>query len=376
MTGLHNIGSRDHIAPCPEAEQYSRARKAVARILRSRDPRDRDIVDRHNRTFRAMREECDPAITGRAVSTSSVHASTFMANLSVQYANEEYIGTRIMPVIGVDKLTNQFATYDKRYRLAAPSDSMEGRSKPNEINDNRSYDTYATAPYGLSNFVETKTLQNQDAPFDEMLDLQESVRELVALNEEIRIAAVVANSSNYSGNTAAVGTKWNSASGGNPIKDVLTAKAATWPGRGRGMMVGVCSLDVYNALRVNPQILEALKYTQKGGLASRENICALLELDDLLVGKSRSDGANEGQSSASYSRIWSDIFAVIRVADGPSLRNASFGYTLRFKGALNTRMWFDANVGTMGGYYSSVTLDECHKVVAGDTSYLLTAPLS
>jgi len=375
MTGLHNIGSRDHIAPCPEAEQYSRARKAVDRILRSRDPRDREIVDRHNRILRSMREECDPALSGRAVSTSSVHASTFMSNLSVQYANEEYIGTRLMPVIGVDKLTNQFATYAKRDRLAAPSDSMEGRSTPNEINDSRSYDSYATAPYGLKNFVESKVLQNQDAPFDEMLDLQESVSELVALNEEIRIAAVVANSSNYSGNTAAVSTKWNSASGGNPIKDVLTAKAACWSGRGRGRMVGVCSLDVYNALRVNPQILEALKYTQKGGLASRENICALLELDDLLVGKARKDTANEGQT-ASYSRIWSDIFAVLRVADGPSLRNASFGYTLRFKGALNSRMWFDANVGTLGGYYAQVTLDETHKVVAGDTSYLLTAPLS
>jgi hypothetical protein len=364
--------STDHIVPWDRAEKYSKMRAAVDAILRSSDPRDRALVERHNKIFVDQRRD----VTERGVSASSVHASTFMSNLSVQYANEEYIGERLMPVVSVDKLANQFPSYAKRDRLAAPDDSMQGRSRPNEIQESRSTDSYATKPYGLSNFVEMKTLQNQDAPFDELLDLQESLDELMAYRREKRIAALVCASGSYSGNTSAIsaGQRWNTSAGGNPIKDILTAKRACWPGRGRGMTVGVCSYDVYDVLRTNPVILDALKYTERGGLASRKNIASLFELDELYVGKAREDTANEGQT-ASYSRIWTDVFAILRVATAPSIRNATFGYTLRFKGQTNARLRFKEDVGTSGGYEAWNTLDEVQKVIAGDTSFLLTTPI-
>jgi hypothetical protein len=102
-------------------------------------------------------------------------------------------------------------------------------------------------------------------------------------------------------------------------------------------------------------------------------IAGFFGLSNLLVGKAWKDTANESQT-ASYSRIWSDVFGVVRVAGRPTIRNASFGYTLRF-GAVRTTEWFDQRLGVAGGYFAKTTESRTQKVVAADTGYLITTPI-
>lgn len=344
---------------------YERALKALRKKRQSGDKETRDMV----------REIGAEILATRGVSPSSVHSNTFLSNMSVQYANDMYIGEQIMPAVPVSKRSDDFAVYPKRERLAYPDDALGSRAEANELSETRSSDNYSVRDYGFQNFVSASTIENEDDAFDEMLDLIEAINEGIAFKREKRIAAIATTAANFAGNTTALaGTSQWSDAGSDPIDDIQTARAAIWNGRGQTRVIGATSIDVFNVLARHAKILDLLKYN-RSGLAKRAELAEIFGLDDILIGAAREDTANEGQT-ASYSRIWGKTFGVYRVATRPSRRSAHFGSTFRLKGDPLTTEWFDPKVGKGGGYNGKVGVSEDHKVVAGDTAYLITAAIA
>ena len=361
---------------------YENYKRGLAALRRSKDPADqrawrnqRDaVVAEGNRSFAAREIEKmlqERGVLERAVTPSSVHSNTFMANFSVQYANEMFIGDELLPMLAVQKLSDEYAIYRKRDMLAVPDDSAKGRSEANEVFDNIDSASYTCEGRMLKKGVEKKTIDNQDEVFDEMMDLSEQVSHLMALAREKRAMTVLTTSGNYGGTTAiAAGSEWDSASGGDPVKVIRTARHSIWSGNGPVRVVGFCPLSVYLALGSHPAILDLTKYTS-AGIVPRQVLASVFELDDLLIAKAWEDTANEGQT-ASYSRITSsDIFGIVRVA-APSKRSAGFGFNFRFKGEVNNLTWYDEQKGTRGTYYNQQSCDEVFKVTAGDTGHLIT----
>lgn len=345
---------------------YQQFRANLAEIGLSEDPRHKEMVRKANEGLTRM----------KLLTPGQVHHDSTLSSVSVQYKNEEYIGLELMPVVPVGKLSDYFYKYDKRSRLAAPDDAIGARGEANEIEDKRTDDTYACRSYGLKNYIDALTLANQDAPLNEMVDLVESINELIDFREELRIAAILTNVANFGGNYTAIGasSRWDTTAGGNPIKDLQNAIKEIWMGRGASELVGYCSLDVWNVLSRHQAVLDLFKYNGSSpGLATPDMLAKFVGLDRILVGKARKDTANEGQN-ASYARIWSDVFGVVRVAKRPGLRTAAFGYTLRF-GPKRTDEWFDVSKGTEGGYFARVSLHEDHKVMASDTGFLINTPI-
>lgn len=345
------------------AKKYEEYVGNVKELLSSTDPKHKAAVTRANAGFARL----------RSITPGTVHQNSTLSSMSVQYANEEYIGEQLMPVVPVAKKSDVYYIYDKRMRLAYPDDRLGDRAQANEIGDSRSTASYLCTVYGYSNFLDVETLENQDAPLNEMVDLTEALSEALAFRRELRIATVMTTSANYGSNTAAIAAanRWDTASGGTIIKNVQDAVKALWSGRGPSEIVGFTSYDVYCVMSRNPAILDLFKYNGSSpGLATPDMIARFLGMNRLLVGKARKDTANEGQT-ASYSRVWSDVFGVVRVAKRPNVRNASFGYTLRHGSPMATQ-WFDQVPGKAGGYWAKNTVSEDHKIVASDTGYLLT----
>lgn len=222
----------------------------------------------------------------------------------------------------------------------------------------------------LVSHVAAETVANQDAVFDEMLDLTESVNDALALRREIRIATILTTAANFPGQTATLAgsDQWNSGAGGDPIKNIQTAIASLWSGKGNTDIIGYTSLDVLNALARHPALLDIFKYTESGVL-NRQKLASLFGLSDLLVGAARTDSANIGQT-ASYGRIWGNDFGVIRVARRPGKRSAHFGSTFQLRTDPETFEWFDPKRGKSGAHFVKVGLSDDHKIVAADTGYL------
>lgn len=339
---------------------YDRRRVAFRRKMLQRDPETVAVV-------KGVAEELWQT---KAVSPGAVHANTFLTNMSVQYANDDYIGERLMPIVPVDKRSDLFAKYDKRDRLGQTDDSIGPRGDATEVDENRSSDNYSVQDRALQGFVAAETVDNQDAVFDELLDLNDAVNDGLALNREIRIANILTTAANFPGMTTTLsGTdQWNHSSGGDPIGNLQTAIAALWTGKGQTDLVGYTSLDVLNVLVRHAKFLDLFKFTQ-GGLVSRQQLAALFGLSDLLVGAARQDTANRGQTAA-YGRIWGNHFGVIRVSRRPTKRSAHFGSTFQLRQDPMTFSWFDQKKGKAGGHFLKVGLSDDHKIVSADTGFL------
>jgi len=333
----------------------------VKSMLRSRDPKVRELVKRANEEILSM----------KALSPGQVHNNGTLSNISVQYKNESFIGVSLLPVAPVAG-DGKYFKYGKRDRLATPDDKVSVRSKPNEINETRTTGTVATQGYALEEFLDDEVMRRADAPLNEMVDLIQSVNDVMDFAEEKRIATIMTTAGNFPGQTAALAAadRWDSASGGNPVKDIQDARSLIWQGMGRTKVAMYSPRTVFNVLSRHPAILDLFKNVTSG-LATRDMIAAFFECDEYLVGSAWEDTANINQAAV-YSRIWgTNTFGIARVATGPSIRTACAGFTFRF-GEKKTTQWYDPEPGVSGGYYGKVGMSEEHHLVAPDTCYLLT----
>jgi hypothetical protein len=327
----------------------------------------------HKDQWKALNDEM---LAMKGVSAAAVHSNTFLSNMSVQYANDEYIGERLVGYVPVDKRSNVFAVYPKRERFEYPDDALGARTHANELDESRTSDNYSVKDFGFQNFVSNETLSNQDPIFDEMMDLVDAINEGIAFKRELRLASILTTAANFSGNTVTLAgaDQWDSGAGGNPIKDIQVGKAALFMGRGQTDLMAYCSLQVFNVLSRHPHILDLLKYSREG-IAQRTELANLFGFTDLLVGAARKQTANQGQT-ASFSRIWGLDFGMVRVARRATKRSAHFCSLFRMNGDPVTTEWYDPRVGKTGGNYAKVGVSEDAKIVAGDCGYIIKAATS
>ncbi len=312
----------------------------------------------------------------KALMPSSVHVDTLLSDFSVRYANDEFIGERLMSPMVVSKRSDKFATYTKRDGFAFPDDAIGPDGKTNELRKSRSTDNYSVKDYGLQDGIDVTTLQNQDAPYNELLDSVLSLNNAIAFKREKRINAITFAAGSYGSNTAGAGTNWNDSTGGSVVEDILAARAALWRGLSPTRIIGFCPLLVWNTgIANNPKIRDLFKYTQDG-LAVTTQVARYFRLDDILITETREDTANEGQT-ASYARtVTADVFGIVAVAERPTLNTLHFGTTFRMQGDPFTSQWLDPSIGTRGGIKQRVSVQEDHKIVSADAGYYLTSLLT
>lgn len=370
------------------AQKYEAMYGDVQKMLRSKDPVDVALVAEANanldylNTKRQRSPEDHQAMYNlmrtKGVPSGQVAYDPMLSDISVQYANEEYIGTELLPVVGVMTKGAKYYEYPQGERHGYPDDKLGPDGQVKEISETRVQRNVACATYGLGNRVGGETLQEQVAPLNELIDMVAAINEGLAFKQEQRHAVLMQDAANYATSnkfTIASGEKWDSTGGGEPVKKIKAAITALWTGRGPSEIVGWCGRDVFDVLCQHPGILELFKFT-KGGLATPEMIASILGMDKLLVGSARQDTANEGQGAPTYNRIWSNNFGIARVARTRSIRNASFGYTFRVDGDPVTQEWFNPELGKSGSWHAKVAFDADYKVVAADTGTLIINPLT
>lgn len=358
---------------------FSRWLSAVKDLRGSRDPHERALYERtRDQLVRelGLTVNAHGKLARNSIQPGVVHTDTFMSELSVKYANDEYIGDRLMPIVTVGKRSDLFAKYNERDQLAAPDDEVGPEGHVNTVERGRSSDNYSVKDYALKDKISQETLDNQDDVFDEMLDLVLDLTDSTLLKMEKRIAAIVMSTASYAASqTHGAGTKWDDATGGSIVADLLTAVSETWMGSGRTQLVGVCGIAVWNVIANNAAIKGLFQYVREG-LATTDAVARYFGMDAILVGRAREDTANIGQAE-SDARIWATKnFAVLRVAERPTKRSAHFGSTFQH-GARKQNQWVDPEPGPgVGVIYNKIGVSQDHKVVADKAGYIVTAVIS
>jgi hypothetical protein len=317
-------------------------------------------------------------LTKSSLQPSDVHLANILKTMSVEYANDDFIGHQIMPEFFTGKMTGTWYVYDKRRRLAVPDDEVSTDGKRNETSQGRTRSSYTLTIRGLEEFLDQYTIEDQDAPLDEVMDLGLNVLYGLAFREELRIITACTTAGNFGSNTQAIaaGDRITAAGGGDPMAIVDTMKAAVWSGNGPGSWVLTTSLTGYNIIKRHPQVLASLAGASTRGpaFATQDQLAEFFGVDKFLVGRARKDTANIGQTE-SYSRMWSDVLLLTRVADTPSRRNAVFGWSLKSTPTASM-LNFDPNRGGKGGLVYSASHADQQKIAAADTGYLTTTPFA
>jgi hypothetical protein len=356
-----------------ETKAYAEFRKRIDNLCKGHgDPEELAEWKERNALLAEM---ADMAM--RDLRPSQVHVDEVLKTMSVMFANDELIGDRIMPVImGNGKLSFVYYEYDKRDRTAYPDDTMSDRSDPNELGQNRSAKTVGLEVRSLKEYLDQYTIQNQDAPLNEIVDVVDNVLYGLHFRREIRDIAAATTAGNFGANTTALaaGDRWDGPTGGDPGAVVDAALAACWSGSGPGRFVAAMSLNVYNVLKRHPKILDTFKYSGTSAkMATRQMLAEYFEVDEVVVGKARNDTANRGQT-ASYARMWPDVFGVYRVSDRPSVRNAAFGYTFQDM-PTQQDLQFLLEKSAKGAWQARATHADVQKIIAPECGFLITTPI-
>ncbi len=259
-----------------------------------------------------------------------------LTNYARGYTNAQLISATLFPIVPVQKEGGIIPVFDKEaFKIYATERAL--RANSNEM-----------SPEGITT-VSLKTEEHDIAyPIDyretkeAAWDLQKygtrTVKDIVDLGREKEAADLAQNLATYpTGNkTTLVSTgQWSDSVNSKPIDDIKTGMEAIRAKIGRYPNVLVLGAASYNALTESEQILNRIKYSQKG-IITKDIIKAILAVPDntpleIVIGL-----PVYSTDSGTFTDIWADnvILAYSSALPGGSRTpyDPSFGYTFRRSG--------------------------------------------
>jgi hypothetical protein len=293
-----------------------------------------------------------------------VHVDQMLTNVSIAYKNAGYIADEAFPLLPVQKQSNILASYDQSYwfrdevKMAAPGADVAVA----EYAVNTS-DTYFCHRHRLGRIIFDETRDNADAPFNLDREATEFLTDKIQLRREVQFVNTHFTTSNWT--TDKTGgtdfTVWSNYSGSSPVVDVTAYKDTVEALIGREPNKFIVGKETYIQLKNHPDIIDLIKYTQRGQITP-DLLASLLEFEKFLIGRAIYTTTKEGtaEASVSYSRVWGKHALMLYTPAAPSLMTPSAGYTIvwqRVAGAIQYMQRFrreeaEADLMVVNSYFS------------------------
>ncbi len=301
-----------------------------------------------------------------------LHIDSALSNLSVRYRNEAMIWPMVLPIVPVKKRSDKYFVYTKADAYTLADDTIFPKAMPNEMDWGASTGNYSVKDHAFGDWIPEEVLENADVPLQPEVDTNDYLNLLLDIAQENRAANVVFNAGNYSASnqvTLSGTSQWNNANS-TPINDIQNAIESCFQ-RANTLVFG---LDTWKALRTNPQILDAVKAATRfqgynGGMATRDEVASLFEVDQILVGRARYNTAKQGQAP-SFARLWGKHVAALYVEKKPGIKSITFGATF-CEMQRQTMRDFDPKRGIKGAHYLKVAWNSAEVVIANDVGYFI-----
>lgn len=271
-----------------------------------------------------------------------IHIDRPLTNLSLAYTQtaDKFIADKIFPVIPVKKQSDTYFVYKREDFFR---DEARERAKGTE-SAGGSYDVELAPPYfarkhafHIDVFEEDRV--NADDPLQPNRDATEIVTHKLLLRRENLWAKKYFGAgiwgTDYTGVDATPGAgeflKFSNPAS-DPINTLINASTEMARTTGHKPNTLVLSPSVYNALRNHPDMIDRIKYTQKG-VVSHEMMASLLEVENIYVPWAIQNSAGVGKD-AQMDFILEDAMLLLYVEKNPGLKKASAGYTFAWTGLM------------------------------------------
>lgn len=269
----------------------------------------------------------------------NAHVDRALTNISVSYLQDAsaFIADKVFAIVPVKRQSDIFYVYNKGDFMRDEAQVRGGATE----SAGGDYGVEAAEPYycrkhAFHKDVTPEERVNYDEPLDADKDATDFVTQKMLIRREMQWAtkffkAGVWGTEIAGGDAAGDGTtvKWSLATS-NPIKDVTEAGVKMAGETGYKPNVLVLSPYAFNALKNHEDILDRIKYTQKG-IVTEDLLATLFEVDNVYVAWSVVNSAAKGKD-ASVDFIMGKHALLCYRNPRPALRKPSAGYIFAWTG--------------------------------------------
>ena len=275
-----------------------------------------------------------------------VHVDKVLTNLSVQYMQDpaNFIAGKVFPMVPVAKQSDKYMKYEKEdwFRDDAQKRAMGTESAGGDYE--LSTDTYFTERYAFHKDVYDEERANSDSPLAPDEDAVAFTTDKLLINKENNWAKKFFKTgvwgTDLAGAAAAAAGKiiyWDNYTSSDPIKNISDHSTTISEVTGKQPNTLVIGRRVYNALKNHPDILDRIRYSQKG-VVTTDLIAELFDVKRILIANAIQNTAKKGQD-ASMSYIMGNHALLCYTTDAPRLRTATAGYTFTWTGLMGSAAW-------------------------------------
>lgn len=264
---------------------------------------------------------------------NQVHVDAILTQISVAYIQdqENFISTKVFPIIPVDKKSDLYYVYTKNdwfrdeAQRRAPATESAG-SGYNVGTDNYNCDVFA-----LHKDVDNQVVQNTDRPLDPFRDATRFVTQKMLLRQEIQWTTDYFTSGVWDTDVTLTDT-WDDYASSDPIDDVEEGKETILGTTGHMPNTLVLGYQVWRKLKNHPDIIDRIKYTRIGSTrTAAELLAGLFDVDRIVVARAIKATNDEG-AAEDYDFIQGKQALLLYVAKSPGLYEPSAGYTFAWRG--------------------------------------------
>lgn len=259
-----------------------------------------------------------------------VHVDQWLTNISIAYYEQTFIADQLFPIVPVQKQSDMFLTYDRSHwyrddaHLRAPGTLSRGGGLT------YSDDNYFCHRFSYRSELDDDTRGNADNVFNLERDRVNFVTSKLQLRREVALATDIMKTGVWDVDEVA-GTDfdaWDDYLNSTPLQDMTAWMDAVEVAIGREPNTLVLGKPVWNVLKWHPQLIDTVKYVQRGTL-TQQLIQELFEVQKILIGRALRTTDPEGtpEATVTYSRIWGNDGLLLYVPDAPSLVTPASGYT-------------------------------------------------
>lgn len=274
---------------------------------------------------------------------SDSHIDRYLTNLSVAYiqASDNFVAANVFPTVPVLKQSDKFATYPKGYFWRDDMGPRPLGDKAQRTGYKTGSGSYMCEEDALAHPIDDRVRANTDQPLDPDVAGQRLLTQKAMIHLDRAWAGDffktgVWSQADQAGVASAPSTNQFiqfDQSGSKPIQTIrarASAMAGTTGFRPNKLVLGN---DVYDALVNHADIIDRIKYTQRG-VADTELLAQLFNVDRVLVAEGVQNTAPEGQTDVISWIVNSKGMLLAYAPQVPSLLTPSAGYTFAWTGLI------------------------------------------
>ena len=259
--------------------------------------------------------------------------------IAMAYRNPDQvlIADQVLPRIPVSQLF-KWTRYDIAQGYTVPDTRVGPKSEPNKVDFKGTELQEQVADYGLDDLIASSEIDAFMAmprpatggPLSPQELSTMMIMGLIKLDREVRVASLVFDANQYAAAnkaTLAGTSQWSDTANSDPVAaigDALDVPVI----RPNKMVLGRAA---WTKLRRHPKIVQACNATNQGaGIASRQQVADLFEIQEIMVGEAFVNTARRGQAAA-MSRTWGKHCLLMYSNTQAAIeRQPVFGFTGQF----------------------------------------------